>query len=334
MLSERLEKMTSRDKENLGILVKSIIEKDPSMIRVKDGALIPYYVHNSKYMVEVEFTDKASLEYTSCRGKQYSDDFNGLKKMQLELAQEVDANYIFVSNFYQETTLLGVMTPFRIISEKEEEFLLKNFYKNVPENVSKAVEELGIVIYDKFYSYYTQGDISMLNDALHASRDAWNNYSPFFKFVFNLPYEEQNIESNKKVLRIAPLNFDLMGIMAKEYSEGKHFQEYFENISHFEEKKVVEAIKVLERKPDHDVYLLKKGFIVGEDSAIGLYKQDATAFMNYFRKLGDESRKIIIEKIYEDSFVNQEVVEWLEKSYTDLLREVGFSGGKQDGSNK
>lgn len=333
--------MTPKSKENVGILVKSIIEKDESMIHVKDSALVPYYIHNSKYMVEVEFTDKASLKYHTHKGEQYTDDFNGLKNKQLELAREVDANYIFVSNFYHENTLLGVMTPFMIISEKETDFLLKNFYKNVPEKVSEAAEELEIVLYDKLYSYYMEGNTNKVLDAI-TSKYNRDKYDHFIDFVFNLHYEEQNIESNKKIFKtffsgfydLISIMTNLISIMTKEYSEGKYFREYFENINSFEEKKVVEVIKSLERKPDHDVYLLKKGYVLGEDSAINLYRQDTQAFINYFRKLGDESRKIIIEKIYEDSFVNQEVVDWLEKSYTDLLREVGFSGGKQNGSNK
>lgn len=325
--------MASSDKESLGILVKSIIEKDPCMIRVKDSALIPYYLSNSKYMIEVEPEDKSELRFLTSQKPTIKEDFNHLKIEHLRLAKELNTNYIFASTYYENHgVLVSVATPFLIISKKEEEFLLKNFYKDVPEEVSKAAGELRMVLYDKIYTYYMQGKMERFGDILHSDVRSWDNYSPFLSFVFDLPYEDQNIESNKKILRA--FSYNPVGIVVKEYSEGKHFKEYFENISPFEGKKVVEALKDLERKPDHDVYLLKKGFVLGEDSAVNLYRQDAQAFINYFRKLGNESRKIIIEKIYEDSFVNQEVVDWLEKSYTDILREVGFSGGKQNGSNK
>jgi len=332
--------MTPKDKENLGILVKSIIEKDHGMIRVKDSALIPYYLSNSKYMVEIEPEDKIELRFLKSLKPTIEEDFDDLKSEHLRLAKELNTNYIFASTYYENHgVLVSIANPFRIISDEETEFLLKNFYKNVPEKVSKAAEELEIVLYDKLYSYYAQGNISKIDSLLHDSKGLWEKYSPFLNFVFNLPYDEQNIDTNKKILKRYSGCFNCIEelvkeALVKEYSQGKHFQEYFESIDHFEQKKVVEAIKGLERKPDHDVYLLKKGYIAGEDSAINLYKQDAQGFMNYFRKLSDESRKIIIEKIYEDSFVNQEVVDWLEKSYTDLLREVGFSGGKQNGSNR
>ncbi|MDP2906710.1 MAG: hypothetical protein Q8O03_02115 [Nanoarchaeota archaeon] len=332
MLSERLEKMTSRDKENIEVLVKSIIEKDENMIHVKDSALISYYPHTSKYIVEIEPEDKADLRYCwSKNGNEFSEDFCDLKEKQLILAQKIGANYVFVSNFYQKEKLLSIITPFMIISRKETEFLLKNFYKNVPEKVSKAASELGITIFDKYYLSYLK---NKLDDA-YTSREEYDKYLDFIHFVFGLPYEEQNIAANRKILEHNYTHFDSTSVLAKEYSEGKHFQEYFDELYYKQDKeKVVSKIELLERKPDHDVFLLKKGFVVGENSAMELYKTDAKAFINYFRKLGDESRKIIIEKIYEDSFVNQEVVGWLEKSYTDLLREVGFSGGKQNGSNR
>lgn len=320
--------MTPKDKENIEILVKSIIEKDIHMVHVKDSALIPYYLSNSKYMIEIEPEDKSELRFLHFQGHKIEDDFNGIKSGHLELAKNLSANYIFASTYHENRgVLISVANPFRIISDKEEEFLLKNFYKDVPENVSKAARGLELILYDKLYSHYFKGDINEMYNALRQ-----NSYG-FINFVFGLPYEEQNIESNKNLLQEYSSG-DLIHIITKEYSEGKHFKEYFEAFGHyFSSTKVVEALKDLERKPDNDVYIFKKGFVLGEDSAIRLYRQDAQGFMNYFQKLGDESRKIIIEKIYEDSFINQDVVDWLEKSYTDILREVGFSGGKQNGSN-
>jgi len=333
MISERLEKMTPKEKKDLEVLVKTIIQKDENMIHIKDSALIAYYPHKAKYIIEVEPEKNFDLRFLVFQGKTHLADFNGMKAKQLELAKKLVANYIFVSNFYDNGRLVGVVTPFRIISRKEEEFLLKNFYKDVPEEVSEAAEDLEVMLYDKLYSYYIKGRVDMFGEILHANRNTWDD-SPFFDFVFNLPYEEQNIESNKKMLRITPINFDLVGVIVKEYAEGKHFHEYFENISNSEGKKVVEAIKHLERKPDNDVFLLTKGYVVGEDSAMHLYRQNMPqAFINYFKKLNDESKKLLIEKIYEEPYVNHEVVAWLEKDYTYLLREVGFSGGKQNGSN-
>lgn len=320
--------MKANDRKSVELLVKSIIEKDLKMIHVKDSALVPYYVHNTKHMIEVEPDDKADLRYCSSKpGNNYSDDFNYNKEQQLSWARALGANYIFVSNSYYGSQLFSIMTPFMIISDKEEEFLLKNFYKDVPENVSEAAKSLKIPLYDKGYSDYikAKGDRDF--------SELFYTYSAqFLEFVTNLPYEEQNIEFNKVLIKIIPINFDLISLMTREYSKGKYFKEYFEALNSYRDPKdVVEAIKGLERKPDHDIFLLKKGHIMGEDSAMALYKDDAKAFINYFQKLSGGSMKMVIEKIYDEPFVNQEVVDWLNKNHNDLLREVGFSGGKQDG---
>ncbi len=323
--------MTPKDKKNVSTLVNSIIEKDLSMIRVKDSALIPYYVKNSKYMVEAEPEDKAEVIFYAHEKPSNKKDFDALKESNLKHAQESSANYIFVSYLYEPNgTLIGITNPFKIISENEIGFLLKNFYKDVPKEVSKAASELGITLFDKYYSSYLKNKL----DDVYTSREEFDNYLRFINFVFNLPYEEQNLKINKKILDRGFHNFDTIGILVKEYSQGKYFQEYFDVLYESDKENVVSRITALERNKDHDVFLLKKGFVVGEDSALQLYRQDdPKAFTNYFEKVSHESKKILIEKIYEEPEVNQEVVDWLEKNYMPLLREVGFSGGKQNGSN-
>ncbi|MBM3199796.1 hypothetical protein FJZ53_02575 [Candidatus Woesearchaeota archaeon] len=327
--------MKAKNSRDVETLVKAIIKKDSGMIHIKDSALIPYYLKNSKYMIEIEPEDKADTILYAHKETSRENDFAAIKESGLKHAQQAGFNYVFLSYLYgPDGTLVSIVNPFRIITDKEQDFLLRNFYKVAPEEVSKAAKELDLVIYDKIYSCYAQGRIDMFNDLLHENRESWHKYSPFFEFVFSLPYEDQNIESNKKILTIMPRTCDLVGIMSKEYAEGKHFQEYFGNLSHYEEAQVIEALKRLERKPDQDVFLLTRGYVMGEESAITLYRNDANSFMRYFDKLGDESKKTLIEKIYEEPAVNHEVVAWLEKDYTDLLREVGFSGGKQDGRKK
>lgn len=312
----------NKTRENVATLVKGIIDKDKGMIHVKSSALIPYYVNKSKHMFEIGPEDESELIFGSNDHKHYHEDFNEIKEHQLKLSQELGANYIFASYFYCERKLVNISTPFMILSEKETDFLVRNYYKDVPEKISKAASELGIKLFDKYYSHYAHSNIERFE---HYPYDESQDINSFFKFVFFLPYEEQNLEANKSILKRWGLFSE--EIFIKEYSKGKYFQEYFNQIGEYYQKKIVESIKCLERNRDLDIFLMKKGFMMGESSIIDIYKEDTKTFIKHFEKLSDESKKIVVEKIYEEAIINDEVARWLEKKYSDLLREVGFSGG-------
>jgi len=375
----------SKNRDNIAVLVKAIIEKDPGMMHVKDSALIPYYVNNVDHMVEIESINKDKLTYFEANELGVEDDFKIVQEKQLKFAKDLGANYVFTSNIYIEEKLLGISTPFMIISDKESDFLVKNFYKDVSKEVSEAAKGLEIKLFYGPYECYSEGIYAeithikkeygekrkelenkygtylkrMPNDEAkefskyRREMDAkvsklsgkvkdnkYLNDSDFLNFIFSLPYEEQNIDENKEILRRYDprygARFDyIINLLAKEYSEGKYFQEYFDCISDRLRKKVIPNINYLKRNSDHDTYLFKKGFIVDNLDPIRLYKEDSESFMKYFEKISDDSKRFVIEKIYDEQFVNHDVVDWLDENYASLLRDVGFLGGNNESkSNK
>lgn len=323
--------MASDKREDVAVLVSDIIRKDPCMIHVKDSALIHRYTLNSKHMIEIETEDKSALRYLAYRGKRIEDDFEGIKGLHLDLAKETDANYIFTSNFYENNgKLISIATPFQIISDKEIDFLVRNYYKDVPKEISEAALNLGIRLFDWYYSNYKDGKVHYTS---YSDKEELALCMAFQRFVFTLPYEDQVLEENKKILSHLRIE-DFTNVLAKEYSEGRYFQEYFKVISgsigKYRKEELVSRIKALKRNKDYDIFLLKEGFVVGEKSIVDAYKEDTHAFIQNFKGLSAESQRTVIEELYKDSFVNPEAIKWLEENYTPLLREVGFLGGKQN----
>lgn len=150
----------------------------------------------------------------------------------------------------------------------------------------------------------------------------------FEDFVFfSLPYEEQNIESNKAILKSSS-NLDFVAaVLSKEYSEGKYFQEYFEVVSKEIQDKTVESLKSLpSRKPVYDSFLWSKGFHNIELDYVSMYKDDANTFIDYFTKRSVQEKKVILKDIIGCDFVNEKVADWLNQNEADLLREVGLNG--------
>ena len=150
----------------------------------------------------------------------------------------------------------------------------------------------------------------------------------FVDFVFfYLPYEEQNIESNKHILKTSPHLDFVAAALSKEYSEGKHFKEYFEIVDKETQHKIVESLKSLpNRKPVCDSFLWSKGFQNINLDYMSMYKGDTDAFTGYFIKRSLEEKKAIIRDLMECDTTNEAVVNWLNQNEPDLLREVGFNG--------
>ena len=215
--------MNKKNKKNVKTLASNIIKKNAGMIHVKDSAMIPYYINNSQYMVELGYMDNAYLHCVYGKSDSYEADFKKVKFKQLEFARGRGANYLFSSNVYQGESLVSVLTPFAIIAEDEIDFLVQNYYKDVPEEVSKAAEELGITIFDKHYDAYIRGDNRDLRKIFGSgTRKSFE----FLNFAFTLPYEEQNIDMNKWAISNGH-RANYIEILTKEYAGGKHFKEYF-----------------------------------------------------------------------------------------------------------
>lgn len=150
----------------------------------------------------------------------------------------------------------------------------------------------------------------------------------FFNLVFTIPYGDQNVEMNKKLLRMFSDCFDCSSIMIKEYSNGKHFQDYWSCLSQEKQTKVVEQLKeIKERNLNIDSFLYGQGFKDVDLDYMKIYKEDAKGFIKYFPDKSIEEQKVILKDIMGCNVTNEEVVEWLNENYSDLIREVGLSDG-------
>ncbi|MDP2908808.1 MAG: hypothetical protein Q8N77_03295 [Nanoarchaeota archaeon] len=324
-----------------------------------------------------------------------------------------DANYVFTefshgfeaaggSYIHSWRSFNSNFTFFALIGEKEERQLRRMFYKDLPNDISYAMNLLNIKNFVEYYKDYSSRDsiapenlkscedlagfigslkydsdgevhqgvfqkiggqkisgIHEINnrletlgvkaklrvrgggnyvtryviDEVKAELDRFKKTSmteelwfDFTRFVFSLPVEEQNIESNKKILQIHPSLDFVVDVLSKEYSKNIHFPDYFD-ITSAEAKALF--IRHLDNIPArnlaYDSLLFSKGWHVKLDY-LGLYKEDTAKFIEYFRSKGVEEKKIMLKGILDSDFVNKDVVEWLDKSEPELLREVSFNG--------
>jgi len=63
-----------------------------------------------------------------------------------------------------------------------------------------------------------------------------------------------------------------------------------------------------------------------KNECLRLYKNDPKSFMRYFSKITDNKKKEALNLIFQCEHEDKVVIEWLNKNYNDLLREVGFDG--------
>lgn len=176
-----------------------------------------------------------------------------------------------------------------------------------------------------------------IKQGIERTKNETKTYAPFGKwlyllpdflnFVFTLPLEDQNVETNKNILKLLAGNVDYIGILSREYFDGKHFQEYFDCLDAEKQEKLVDSLKTLqERNPINDSFLWSKGFKdVGMDY-LRLYREDAETFIDYFRSRNPEEKKVIMKDIMECEHVNEKAINWLNENEPDLIREVSFNG--------
>ncbi len=148
----------------------------------------------------------------------------------------------------------------------------------------------------------------------------------FLKFVFTLPYEDQNIEMNKSLLKKFNHILDLKTLLLKEFKQGKHFKEYFELLEDNKQEEIVKIIKQSGfQNSDINHYLWMMGSKDIRLDYLKLYKEEAEEFISYFKDRPSEEKKVILNDIMECDFINDKVTEWLNQNESDLIREVGFN---------
>jgi len=363
---------------------------------VTDPAVKSYLLNNAKSVIldlkKAGRVTMHSLEAYYFDLSKFTSDTINRDSLPYGIRDYINANYFFIEKNYDSSGSRIFATPAAIIGEAEEKVLRERFYKNVPEEVSKAFEILNIPNFIEAYNVYSllkvdevlplnlgiyhpfkKEDKIELGDIIQGSKsgryylvdkirndgglegyrfqdaslktpatgkkddtvygECSSEYIlrvkkrlsdiSFFNFVFVLPYEDQNIEINKSILK--SLNdADSCSILQKEYSEGKYFMEYFPVLNEDCQKKVVSHIKSSPKQNQFlNSWLFNQGFDVKMDY-LTLYKEDAKRFINYFKRSRPDIQELIISDLFNCDYINKEVIEFLEKECSHLLRDVSF----------
>ncbi|MBM3199603.1 hypothetical protein FJZ53_01610 [Candidatus Woesearchaeota archaeon] len=366
---------------------------------VTDPAVKSYLLNNAKSVVlDLKKTGRV---ITHCLDAYYfdlhkftSDTIDTINRDSLPygIRDYTNANYFFIEKNPDSSGSRIFATPAAIIGEAEERVLRENFYKNVPETILQALEELQILNFIDAYSIYSslkpdeaqalklgiyrpfkKKDKIEIGDVIQGSKSGRyylvdkirsgggiEGYrfqdatlktpatgkeddslygecgsdciipvkkrlsdTAFFSFVFDLPYEDQNLEANKSLFKELS-DSDSCKILQKEYSQGKHFKEYFSGLSEERQKRIVETIKPLPSQNSFlNSWLFNQGFDVKMDY-LELYKVNTGGFINYFKRSDKALQELIISDLFNYEHVNQEVIGFLERECSQLLREVSF----------
>lgn len=188
--------------------------------------------------------------------------------------------------------------------------------------------------HDVHTDYVHRGCVSkVLGEAPKVIERIKNQYygtvsNEFIDFVFfSLPPEEQNVASNKGILKSSLNSNFVVNVLSKEYAENGHFREYFGILSKEMQDDVFKALKnTPKRNTVCDSFLWSKGFKGLTLNHVELYKNDSKGFIEYFPDKSIEEKKVILKDIMECESINEEVVKWLNENCLDLLREVGLNG--------
>ena len=283
---------------------------------------------------EEPFSFKSEIYWPYGNGKLFSRDnyetnTQDYRKKLVEHCTKVsDANYVFVehtenlsfSDSYSMLHYVDTFSFFSLIGGEEVEELKKKFYKDVSVEIVRAMEILNIPNFAKLYKSYKEKEDWQF---LHYNSPP----DDFFEFVFNLPYEDQNISTNMQFIRENCHKVDYIEVLVKEYSNGKHFKDYFNCLRRYDQTILLDSLKnVKERSPVNDSFLWSQGFKELQLDHLELYKGNNQGFTDYFLNRKVDEQKVILNDIMGCDFVNEEVIKWLNENYSELIREVGFNG--------
>ncbi len=73
-----------------------------------------------------------------------------------------------------------------------------------------------------------------------------------------------------------------------------------------------------------EITLKIKLFRKPDDDYLVLYEKNPKKFIKYFREQSNTNKKKILKELLEHDNTNEEIVKWLDKNYSGLIREVGL----------
>lgn len=252
-------------------------------------------------------------------------------------------SYVDLYNLYSKGSLDGLLGKYSYYLKIQD--ILDVLYKSnscstdlledyLGTSIKEANKQLdSLKIDSKFYDYEDYVYEDCIKNILHKLEKStligrFKDLLPgFFDFVFKIPYEDQNIETNTKILNLPLKNLDYAKILVNEYSKGQHFKEYFSCLDSEKRKKVVQYTRgIKEKNLVNDTFLWSQGFKDVELDHLRIYKEEPDYFVDYFKNRQVDEKKVILKDIMECEFVNEKVIDWINKNEAELLREVGFDG--------
>lgn len=155
-----------------------------------------------------------------------------------------------------------------------------------------------------------------------------SKHSDFFRFVFSLPSEDQDVETNKLLLKHHPSLLNVDTILLKEYSQGKFFKEYFGILDCHQKENVLNLLKdCLSRNPEYDSFLFSLGFkdVMNLSDYRSWGKNDPKTFIDSFQKECREKKVAILKDLFDSESVSEDVINWLNENELALVKEAGLS---------
>ena len=240
------------------------------------------------------------------------------------------------SKFRQET----ISFLSQMIYDKDSEVNLSNFTGiHQIDKLNSTLKRLGIHLSLKTKNnngkWIQKQNITNLIAALNKGNPNFHNLRnnindeklihDFYRFAFEMPYENQNIESNKSILKRHSQILDINLILLKEF-QGKHFKEYFEVLDAENQKIITRLIKSSGIKNTvNNSFLWSKGFREIKLDHMNLYMEDADRFIEYFESSKQDDKKTILKDIMSCDYTNKTADDWLNENEIELIRETSFS---------
>jgi len=154
-----------------------------------------------------------------------------------------------------------------------------------------------------------------------------NSYSDFFRFVFDLPLDEQDIATNKLLLKHPTSSLNIEDIIIKEYSQGAFFKEYFGMLDKYQKENSILLLKnCMPHDSGYNSFLFGLGFkdVLDLTDFRSLYEHEPKKFIEAFPEECEEKKIAILKNLLESDVLNDEVNKWLNENELEAIREAGM----------
>lgn len=260
----------------------------------------------------------------------------------IKISKESGTNYLF-TELHLTTHGSGGFSivhieayPVAIIGEREKEWLQKRFYKDTNDGIEYALHLLGIPSYNSIYSKYLNEPESIVEFICKQFRQQdgtkkGNERAEAAEFILTLPLEEQNHNSNKKLLKSSLVADEfLLGYFMALYRERP--EQFIDYAGCFTEEsepldQLINYINKLDENqinPRINSWLYNQGYTDVKVSHLYLYQNNPKSFKNYFKMADPDTRSIIISDIFnlKEKNANPELDKWISEEELLLVEKI------------